>query len=399
IDSNSLKLKKPTFREVREVIRGNIIEKMIEIEYPDNAVERWYKIDDGEWRVYTSEIILLLDSDKEDGQSTITTRAVDQFGNETSSSIIIFSAPPKPILTLSPTSVEKGKDVVLNWNDHSRYTFFEVWLGTGTSGTKQWDILQKSVKKSTQYSFNTFNLSPGTTVYAQVAGYYYDGDDEGYNPSARQTFKVIAPVDNQPPTAPVLSTTSITDTSIAVKWTPSTDNVGLKEYQVFRNNTLLYTFPTSTTSYTYSMLTPSTEYSLFVKAVDLAGNISTSNTLTVKTTGRDTIPPSIPTVTTLSKTHNSVTLSYSATDNVGVVKYQINMTTTGDVYEYWAAPTETTHTIRNLLSDRYYYFVVTAYDAEGNSRKSSNHGVKTNPAPVDTQPPTAPVLSAPSKTD
>lgn len=229
---NGPKLKKPTFKEVKEVIRGHIIEKMIEIEYPENAVERWYKIDDGEWQAYSREIILLLDSEKDEGNSTITTKAVDDFGNENTSSIIILAAPAKPILTLSPTSVEKGKEVVLNWNDSSSYTFFEVWLGTGTSGTKQWDILRKSVKKSTQYRFNTFDLSPGTTVYARVAGYYYYRDDEDYNPSAAQTFKVIAPVDNQPPTAPVLSTTSITDNSISVKWTPSTDNVGLKEYQV-----------------------------------------------------------------------------------------------------------------------------------------------------------------------
>lgn len=387
-----ISLDKPLFKKINEVEQDNLIEMEIEIDYPPTAVEKWYKIRNGAWQIYKGPISLVFDTKKVEANLTITARAVDEYGNESVSSIMA-SRPAPPILTVSPTSVEKGKNVILEWNDDPVYTSYEVWLGTGTSGTSRWDILKKYVKQSTDYSFNTFDLAPGTTVYAYVTGFY----GEGERTSKVQSFKVIAATDTQPPTAPVLSTTSINDTSIDVKWTASKDNVGLKEYQVYRNNAFLHYVPINTTSYRYTSLTPATTYTLNVKAVDLAGNVSTSNTLTVKTTGRDTIPPSVPTVTTLAKTHNSVTLSYSATDNVGVTGYRIRMEVTGDQYEHLT--TATTHTIDNLRPDRYYYFSVTAYDAEGNSTKSNTHGVKTNPTPIDTQPPTAPVLSAPTKTD
>lgn len=378
----------PAIKEVKKTVVNGIVTKEIEIEYPEDAKMKLYKIKDDNWKEYNETIILSFDPNQEADSLVIAAKAVDPAGNET---ISVLDANPKaPVLTLTPTQVEKGNDLTLTWTTAPVYSSYEVWIGTSSAKS---DIFKKNVGFISKYAFNTFDLAPGTTAYATVVG-HFDGD---YKRSVSQPFTVIASSDTQPPKAPTVSATSISDNAITIKWTASTDNVGLKEYLVYKNDVQVGTaLSPTTTTYTFRGLTPATSYTFYVKAVDKAGNTSKSNILSVKTTGVDTVPPSIPVVKTLSKTHNSVTLSYSATDNVGVVGYRISRTLNGK-YEHFT--TETTHTISNLNPDSYYYFIVTAYDAENNSTNSSIHGVKTNPQPTDTEPPTAPTLSVTAKTD
>ncbi|WP_084964995.1 DUF4832 domain-containing protein [Thermoactinospora rubra] len=84
------------------------------------------------------------------------------------------------------------------------------------------------------------------------------------------------------PTAPTLTSTGKTATSVSLSWSGATDNVGVTGYEVYRGATRVAT-PTGT-SYTDEGLTPSTAYSYTVKARDAAGNLSpSSNTVTVST--------------------------------------------------------------------------------------------------------------------
>jgi len=89
--------------------------------------------------------------------------------------------------------------------------------------------------------------------------------------------------DTQAPTAPgSLSSSNISQTSVTLSWTASTDNVGVTGYDIYRNNALLTS--TTGTSYNVTGLTASTTYSFYVKAKDAAGNISAaSNTINVTT--------------------------------------------------------------------------------------------------------------------
>ncbi|MDL2418010.1 fibronectin type III domain-containing protein [Bacillus shihchuchen] len=74
----------------------------------------------------------------------------------------------------------------------------------------------------------------------------------------------------------------VTAHSIELAWTASTDNVGVKGYQIFRNGEMIDTVPG--THYIDKKLQPSTEYSYTVKAIDAAGNASKESAkLTVKT--------------------------------------------------------------------------------------------------------------------
>ncbi|KAA0784560.1 M60 family metallopeptidase [Bacillus sp. BPN334] len=89
--------------------------------------------------------------------------------------------------------------------------------------------------------------------------------------------------DTEAPTQPQgLSASNVTSNSVELKWNSSTDNVGVKEYQVLRDGQLIQTV--QGTTFTDQNLTVNKEYKYAVKAVDAAGNTSIqSNILPVKT--------------------------------------------------------------------------------------------------------------------
>ncbi|HFJ9274778.1 M60 family metallopeptidase [Bacillus cereus] len=89
--------------------------------------------------------------------------------------------------------------------------------------------------------------------------------------------------DTEAPTQPQgLYASTLTSNSVELKWNPSTDNVGVKEYQVLRDGQLIQTV--QGTTFTDQNLTVNKEYKYAVKAVDAAGNTSIqSEILLVKT--------------------------------------------------------------------------------------------------------------------
>ncbi|KRD61653.1 endonuclease I [Flavobacterium sp. Root935] len=94
--------------------------------------------------------------------------------------------------------------------------------------------------------------------------------------------------DTQAPTAPAsLASTSKTATSITLAWNTSSDNVGVRGYDVYANSALKTTVTGLTA--TITGLTASTTYSIYVKAKDAAGNTSaSSNTISVTTNSSGT---------------------------------------------------------------------------------------------------------------
>ncbi len=89
--------------------------------------------------------------------------------------------------------------------------------------------------------------------------------------------------DTQPPTTPQnLSVFSVSQTSVSLKWTASTDNKGVASYLIYKNAVNVGT--ATGTTFIVSGLTVSTTYSFYIKAKDTSGNLSQpSNTLTVIT--------------------------------------------------------------------------------------------------------------------
>jgi len=132
--------------------------------------------------------------------------------------------------------------------------------------------------------------------------------------------------DNQSPTsASNLVASNIATTSLTLTWDASTDNVGVTAYEVYMNGLLKTTV--ATTSCSITGLVENTSYSFYIKAKDLAGNVSANSTTLNATTLQffDIIPPTIPSnITNSAKTTSSLTINWSnSSDNIGVTFYDI----------------------------------------------------------------------------
>ncbi|MFF0865624.1 glycosyl hydrolase family 18 protein [Nonomuraea sp. NPDC003560] len=169
-----------------------------------------------------------------------------------------------------------------------------------------------------------------------------------------------------------LRSTGVTDTSVALAWNASTDNVAVTGYEVYRGGTLVTTV--TGTTYNDTGLTANTAYSYTVRARDAAGNRSAnSNQISATTTGGgggdDKTPPSVPgNLRSTGVSNNSVSLAWNAsTDNVAVTGYE--------VYRGGTLVTTVTGTSYNdtgLSANTSYNYTVRARDAAGNRSADSN---------------------------
>ncbi len=138
-------------------------------------------------------------------------------------------------------------------------------------------------------------LTTGVTVLAGVTwGFYVNARDAAGNVSqASSTVPVTPPqcqIDTTPPSTPTNVAGTANGTSITLTWTASTDNIGVKAYDVYRDGqtkvgTVLgaATTPPATT-FVDSGLAPSTNYTYTVVARDSQSNASpASGSVTVKT--------------------------------------------------------------------------------------------------------------------
>ncbi|MEC3421076.1 lytic polysaccharide monooxygenase [Bacillus cereus] len=171
-----------------------------------------------------------------------------------------------------------------------------------------------------------------------------------------------------------LQTQKVTANSVELTWNASTDNVGVKGYQIFRNGEMIDTV--LGTHFIDKKLQPSTEYSYTVKAIDSAGNVSKESTaLTVKTTDEipDTEAPTQPKgLHSMGTTASSVDLMWSPSDdNIGVDHYDIYRETEGSMKKI-ATSNTTSYMDKNLLANTTYKYVVKAVDVAGNESVQSD---------------------------
>ena len=117
--------------------------------------------------------------------------------------------------------------------------------------------------------FNTIPESCDIFNYGEVEDYTVVLEDDS--------------VDTEAPSAPLnLQADSISETSIDLSWTDSTDNVGVKEYKIYCNNVFIGS--ATNTEFQVQDLSENTAYSFIVHAIDEAGNTSeSSNELLITT--------------------------------------------------------------------------------------------------------------------
>ena len=89
--------------------------------------------------------------------------------------------------------------------------------------------------------------------------------------------------DTEAPSIPTgLAATAVSSSRIDLSWNPSSDNIGVAGYIVYRNGTRIATTPGLT--YQSGGLTPSTSYTYRVAAYDAAGNVSAQSIAATKST-------------------------------------------------------------------------------------------------------------------
>ncbi|KAF2335555.1 fibronectin type III domain-containing protein [Flavobacterium daemonense] len=192
-------------------------------------------------------------------------------------------------------------------------------------------------------------------------------------------------VDTEAPTAPKNATSPGSIVSTAdISWTASTDNVGVKSYDIYSNNVLIGSVDAPTTTYRATGLAELTTYIFTIKAKDAAGNTSAASNEVIINTPDRTAPTKPADLTALEITGTSAKLSWSpSTDNVGVVGYNVY----GSSSLLKQLDASTTTYIVGLSQNVTSRFSIKARDAAGNlSFTSGDILVK----PLDIVPPTVP---------
>ncbi len=255
---------------------------------------------------------------------------------------------PNNVTIGSTNSIDSNMiDLLLEWNAEDPVSTYE---------DNRNDYLENTSNTYAQGNRNPFIDNPNLAT--QIWG----------GPVAEDRWNTIPDTEN--PTTPTnLVASNITNTTVDLAWTVSTDNSSVSKYEIFVDGTL---YTTSTTnSKTVTGLTKNTAYDFTVYAKDAAGNTSTvSNTETVTTDNFiDTEKPS--TITNLVASNissSSVDLTWTAsTDNVGVTSYEVFKDGV-----FLEAVSTNYYTAISLSSETSYNFTVYAKDAANNTSEVSN---------------------------
>ena len=284
-------------------------------------------------------------------QNTIAVTAFDAAGNQSGKTAIIISVNDQlPPTMPSGVNVQPSEQsILINWTastDNIGVAGYNIYINEELQG----------------YTNNTNYTVSGLYALTQ-----YTLGIEAYDANGNKSDKALITAittDETAPTPPVNLQFSASETTVALSWTASTDNVGVAGYTIFLNDVPVNT--TTNTSVTISELNAVTSYKIDVEAFDATGNKSVKTTVTVLTT--DETAPTQPENFNAVPSLSTVELSWSAsTDNVGVAKYQIYLN--GDMY----AAVETTNiTVAGLTAGTQYAFSIEAIDgAENKSDKAT----------------------------
>jgi hypothetical protein len=203
--------------------------------------------------------------------------------------------------------------------------------------------------------------------------------------------------DSTPPTQPGNLQAVATSPSVALSWAASTDASGSVSYEVHRSSTSGFTpspatlvATTSALSYTDTTAPVGTSYYAVV-ARDAANNPSTPSAQ-ASATVTDVVAPTTPSGLSASVSGSDVTVSWSpATDNVGVVGYDVYRGTTvgftADVTTLLGSVAGTSYLDSGRPNGVTFYYRVIARDLVGNaSPASASFAVTVGDSTAPTQP-------------
>ncbi|MBX4197188.1 hypothetical protein KW801_01370 [Candidatus Saccharibacteria bacterium] len=213
------------------------------------------------------------------GSHTVQAKAYDSFNNVGTTALTTITLADQTPPTTSITAPAGGATLSGTTTVSANAT--DNVGGTGISKVELYvDAVLNSTDTTSPYSFS-WNTTTATNTSHNLTVKGYDSASPA-NITTSAAVSVV--VDNSPPTAPTsLLMTANTLTSITLAWNASTDNVGVANYKLSRNGTLIATLTGSTLTYTDSSLTSTTSYNYSLVATDAANNSSAAATLTAAT--------------------------------------------------------------------------------------------------------------------
>lgn len=194
-----------------------------------------------------------------------------------SGTYIPASPPDKPDALSATAAGMQRIDLTWEFKDDDQ-TDYEVYRSTSSSGP--FEIVARSKGLS---AVDSIGLLPGTAYYYKVKTVNNSGSS-GFSSAATATTSA----DTSPPTVPQqLTLINKTLTNLAFSWEPSTDNVGVTQYEIYSGSELIGA--STMQAFTVEGLSPNTQYVITVKAVDASGNRSESSAQLVVVTNTSAI--------------------------------------------------------------------------------------------------------------
>ncbi len=347
----------------------------------DNVAVTGYRVfRNGGLLISLGNVTSLQDSNLGAGTTYVyTVRALDAAGNvsgnsaaaSATTSAVLDNTPPATPTNLTANATSPSQ-VALSWTastDNVAVTDYRVYRNGAL------------VANVTSTTYQQSNLSPSTTYTYNVDARDESGNVSGLSAAASVTTP--AAPDASPPSTPLgLTVAAVSSTQINLSWLPSTDNIAVTGYHVFRGGVQVATLGNVLT-YQNSGLSPATTYSYRVRAVDASGNVSGLSSQRSATTFAvpDTSPPTTPTGLTASAFSSSrINLDWNAsTDNVAVTGYRVYRNGT---FLVALGSSNTNFQDSGLAAATAYTYVVDAVDGAGNASTISGSAAAITLAPT-----------------
>jgi chitodextrinase len=312
-------------------------------------------------------------------------KAFDKAGN-------ISAGTAALIVTTTPPADDSGANIPTNLTIQavSVSTATISWTAPADGSAVSYNLFRSGTPIAqgvTATTYTATDLEPNTKYVFGIRAVNASGIE---SPTSQGRAATTLPGDDsQAPTVPTnIVVGATTNTSIALSWSESTDNVAVAGYKILLDGVEMNETATQTTL-TITGLTANTSYSVTIKAFDEAGNDSAASAAVIAKTSTttDTTRPSPPNGFVSSDiTSTSVVLSWNASiDNVGIAGYIVfkDGTSIDDT-------TATTFTVTGLNPSTSYGFVVKSVDTGGNISLGSAALYVTTSAVVDNEAPSAP---------
>ncbi|HET6385284.1 MAG TPA: fibronectin type III domain-containing protein [Armatimonadota bacterium] len=294
------------------------------------------------------------DTGRTNGTTYYYTVSANVGGLESPDSNEVSATPlPKPSAPTNLTAVPGDMTVTLSW--------------TAASGADTYNI-ERSTSPGTETSYKTLvtgttftdtGLTNGTTYYYTVSG--VNGAGEG--PVSNEASATPLP----PPSAPSGLTATLTaKDTVTLTWTGSTTAVSynVKRGTAAGKETTIKSGVTGT-SYVDTGLTEGQTYYYIVTAVNLGGEGTPSNEVSIT----PPLPPAAPATLTATAGKAQVTLDWPVVTNASSYTIQ-RSTTAGAETTIKSGVTATTYTNTGLTPGTTYYYVVFASNLDGDGPNS-----------------------------